>query len=93
MKNLYKKFLDFIDEKNKEKCNLNFLNNLDKKDLSVDLSYVLIFVHKNYTNKLTIKRRKEQLRKILRLITGNSMLDYPKNPTLNLQELNDNYFP
>lgn len=93
MKNLYKKFLDFIDEIYKDKCDLNFPNNLDKKDLSVDLSYALVFVHQNYTNKLTVKRRKEQLRQIIRLITGNNTLDYPKSPSLNLEELNENYFP
>lgn len=53
----------------------------------------MVFVHQNYTNKLTVKRRKEQLRQIIRLITGNNTLDYPKSPSLNLEELNENYFP
>lgn len=51
MKNLYKKFLDFIDEIYKDKCDLNFPNNLDKKIyLSIYLMLWYLFIKIIQTN-------------------------------------------
>ena len=44
-----------------------------------DLKNVISFVNINYINKSTRKRRKEQLRQIIRVITGNPILNFNAN--------------
>jgi hypothetical protein len=91
MKNLYNKYESFVKELNKS--NINFsLNNINKESYPInDLNNVNLFIQKEYQNESTKKRRKEQLRQMIRLITNNNNLDFPnKKSENNNDQIKDN---
>ena len=91
MKNLYNKYESFVKELNKS--NINFaLNNINKESYPInDLNNVNLFIQKEYQNESTKKRRKEQLRQMIRLITNINNLDFPnKKSENNNDQIKDN---
>lgn len=79
MKKLFQKYRLYIDELNSgNTMNISKLEEGNQFIFS-DLNNVISFVNINYINESTRKRRKEQLRQIIRLITGNPILNFNAN--------------
>ena len=78
MESLFRKYNLFIEQINRKNISKKKQQNSDNNHSIFDLSNVILFVKNMYNNITTQRRRAEQLRQIIRLITGDEFLDFPE---------------